>query len=135
MGAPGSVEMTYKELEALVLALSPGEIVPLVNAIVKRLSGVAAPDGAYDNAANVIREAAVPYNFKEGSHVMEAQVRLLLERLAHLPPERQAEVGDFIEFLHQRELTQLTAKDFSLASEKAFAKIWENDDDALYDKL
>lgn len=52
-----------------------------------------------------------------------------------LPPERQAEVRNSIEFLHEQELAQATTKDFSLASEKAFASIWDNDDDVLYDKL
>jgi hypothetical protein len=37
-------------------------------------------------------------------HAMQAQLQLLMEKLGRLPVERQAEVGDFMEFLHQREM-------------------------------
>jgi hypothetical protein len=127
--------MTYKELEVLVLALSPAEAGRLVNAISTKLEGIATANRAHDDTSKAVRETVLPYDLKEGAYAMEAQVRLLLERLAHLPPERQAEVSDFIEFLHQRELAHLTSKDVSRASESAFAKVWDNDDDALYDKL
>lgn len=36
------------------------------------------------------------------------QIQQLIEQLEHLPPERQAEVGDFIAFLHQREQARNT---------------------------
>jgi len=35
----------------------------------------------------------------------------------------------------QRESIQLAEKDFTQASEEAFARVWENEHDALYDKL
>lgn len=58
----------------------------------------------------------------------------LLEKIESLPPERVAEVEDFVDFLHEREerrLVQAAAR----ASEPAFAKVWDNPDDAAYDKL
>lgn len=58
----------------------------------------------------------------------------LIEKLKELPPQRLAEVEDFVDFLRAREerrLTQAAAK----ASEPAFAKTWENDEDAAYDRL
>jgi phage FluMu protein gp41 len=123
--------MTYTELERLVLALPPADAARLVNAVTSKLGSIAAADSSHPE----VREAAVPDIFNGGHNAMEAQVQLLLEKLTHLPPRLQAEVGDFIEFLHQRELAQLTSKDFAQVSENAFAKIWENNDDALYDKL
>jgi hypothetical protein len=66
---------------------------------------------------------------------MHVQVQHIVERLEHLSPERQAEVGDFIEFLHQRDQEQHLRKDFAQASNAAIAKVWDNDDDAIYDTL
>jgi hypothetical protein len=66
---------------------------------------------------------------------MQTQVQHMIERLEHLSPERQAEVGDFIEFLYQRDQEQHLRKDFAQASNAAFVKVWDNDDDAIYDTL
>jgi hypothetical protein len=121
--------MTYKELEQLVLSLAPTDARRLLRALTHKL-GITG-DTDYWPA---VREKMPSYT-DGGNRDMEVQVKLLIEKLTHLPPERQAEVGDFIEFLHQRELAQLTTKDYAQASEQAFAKIWDNDDDALYDKL
>lgn len=66
---------------------------------------------------------------------MQVQVQHILQKLEHLSPERQAEVEDFIEFLHQRDHEQQERKDFALASNASFAKVWDNDDDAIYDTL
>jgi hypothetical protein len=121
--------MTYKELEQLVQALAPADATRLLNALVMKL------DVSYDTAYSyMVRERIQPYA-KGGVDDMEAEVKLLIDKLTHLPPERQAEVGDFIEFLHQRELAQSPAKDYARVSEHSFAKIWDNDDDAVYDNL
>jgi hypothetical protein len=66
---------------------------------------------------------------------MQVQVQHIMERLEHLSPERQAEVGDFIEFLHQRDQEQRLRKDFAQAANSSFEKVWDNDDDAVYDTL
>ncbi len=66
---------------------------------------------------------------------MQTQVRQVLEKLEHLPPERLTEVEDFIDFLHQRDQDQRLRKGYAHASEASFAKIWDNDDDAVYDRL
>jgi len=122
--------MTFKELEKLVLALPQAEALQLVHAVMHKLDIIAADQG---NAG--INEMQFRYLIKGGPYIMEANVQLLIEKLAHLPPERQAEVEDFIEFLRQQELAQLTSKDYAQVSEHAFAREWENDDDAIYDKL
>ncbi|MBU0499266.1 MAG: toxin-antitoxin system, antitoxin component, Xre family protein [Gammaproteobacteria bacterium] len=66
---------------------------------------------------------------------MQAQVQLMVEKLEHLSPERLAEVADFIDFLQQRDRDRHLQQGFTRASEAAFAKIWDNDDDAIYDRL
>lgn len=122
--------MNFKELEQLVLALPPAEAMQLLQVLMNKL-------GHADDVADgfSVGERALVYDFDGGASAMDAQVQLLIEKFNHLTPERQAEVGDFIEFLSQREQTKSVSKDYARASENAFAKIWENDDDALYDKL
>jgi uncharacterized membrane protein len=66
---------------------------------------------------------------------MASQAQYMLEKLEHLSPDRLVEVEDFIDFLQQRDQNKHVKQDFSCASEAAFNKVWDNDDDALYDKL
>ena len=66
---------------------------------------------------------------------MQAQVKEMLQKLEHLSPERQSEVADFIDFLQQRDQEKQLKQDFALASEAAFNKVWDNNDDAIYDSL
>lgn len=62
----------------------------------------------------------------------------LINTLHRLPPEKVSEVADFAEFLAQRhtqeddrQLTQAAAR----LSAGAFAKVWDNPEDAVYDTL
>ncbi len=66
---------------------------------------------------------------------MQPQVQHMLEKLEHLSPERLAEVEDFIDFLNQRDQDKHLRQAFKQASEEAFNKVWNNDDDADYDNL
>ncbi|HGY90182.1 MAG TPA: toxin-antitoxin system, antitoxin component, Xre family protein [Planctomycetes bacterium] len=59
----------------------------------------------------------------------------LLEKIRNLPPEKAAEVEDFIDFLTGRENDRRLARAATRLSEDAFAKVWENDEDADYDRL
>ena len=59
----------------------------------------------------------------------------LLEKLKRLPPERVAEVEDFVDFLRSRDEERAFERASTRAAEPAFAKVWDNDDDAVYDKL
>jgi len=58
----------------------------------------------------------------------------LIRKIRSLPPEKVAEVEDFVEFLAQRDDSQLTQAAAKLA-EKAFRRIWNNPADAAYDRL
>ncbi len=66
---------------------------------------------------------------------MHPQVQHMLEKLEHLSPDRLAEVEDFIDFLQQRDQDKRLRQDYARASEAAFAKVWDNDEDAIYDQL
>ena len=121
----------FEDLKKLLLASSRSEALQLLHILVSKLYGRV--DSAF---VTEVREASAHYDDFRGEYtLMESQVIALIEKLTHLSPERQAEVDDFIEFLRQRDQAQLLGKDYAQASEAAFAKVWENDDDALYDKL
>ena len=59
----------------------------------------------------------------------------ILEKLKSLPPERVAEVEDFVDFLRVRAEEQRLVKSATRASEPAFKKVWDNPEDADYDRL
>jgi hypothetical protein len=59
----------------------------------------------------------------------------LLEKIRRLAPERMAEVEDFVDFLRQRDEERGLTQAAIQISEAAFAKVWENPDDADYDRL
>ena len=67
---------------------------------------------------------------------MNAQAeQALLEKLRALPPERRAEVEDFIDFLQNRATDQHLVRSAAQASAPAFKAVWDNPDDAEYDRL
>jgi hypothetical protein len=59
----------------------------------------------------------------------------LLEKIKRLPPEKAAEVEDFIDFLSQRESERDLARAATRISEDAFQRVWDNEGDADYDRL
>jgi hypothetical protein len=59
----------------------------------------------------------------------------LIRKLKALPPERVAEVEDFVDFLRSRDEERALERAATCAAEPAFAKVWENDADAAYDRL
>jgi hypothetical protein len=59
----------------------------------------------------------------------------LMERIQALPPERIAEVEDFVAFIAAREQERALTRAAAAASAPAFAAIWDNPDDAAYDAI
>lgn len=62
------------------------------------------------------------------------QAETLFEKIKTLPPERVAEVEDFVDFIverSERRLVQAATK----MSEDAFRQVWDNEEDAAYDRL
>ncbi len=66
---------------------------------------------------------------------MNAAQQVLIEKIKQLPPQRLAEVEDFIDFLRTREEEQRLTQVATRASEASFAAVWNNDEDAAYDRL
>ena len=63
------------------------------------------------------------------------QIDQAVAKLKQLPPERVAEVEDFIDFLSQRDADQAMTQAAKLISEPVLNQIWDNEDDAEYDRL
>jgi hypothetical protein len=59
----------------------------------------------------------------------------LIEKISRLPPERVAEVEDFVDFLTERDTDRQLVRAAAAASETAFAKVWDNPEDEIYDRL
>ena len=59
----------------------------------------------------------------------------LIEKLKALPPQRQAEVEDFVDFLRSRDDDRHLVTAAAKTAEPAFAQVWDYDDDAEYDRL
>jgi hypothetical protein len=59
----------------------------------------------------------------------------LIEKIQSLPPERVEEVEDFVDFLKTREQDRALVQAAARLSENAFSKVWDNPDDAEYDRL
>lgn len=59
----------------------------------------------------------------------------LIDKIKQLPPQRVAEVEDFIDFLRAREDELRLSRAAAKTSEPAFAAVWDNDEDAAYDRM
>jgi hypothetical protein len=66
---------------------------------------------------------------------MSTAIEHLTEKLAQLPPERIAEVVDFVDFIAEREHDRGIVRAAQSASATTLAAIWNNDADAAYDRL
>lgn len=62
-------------------------------------------------------------------------LRQLHEKIDRLPPERQTEVEDFVEFLEHKDQDRGLVRAAAQVSQASFAKVWENPDDSVYDAL
>jgi hypothetical protein len=61
--------------------------------------------------------------------------QVLFDKIKQLPPQRLAEVEDFVDFLREREAERQLAQTAAKSSENCFAQVWDNDEDAAYDRL
>lgn len=59
----------------------------------------------------------------------------LFAKLKALPPQRLAEVEDFVDFLRSRDEDRRLTQAAAQASHASFANVWDNEDDAEYDRL
>lgn len=66
---------------------------------------------------------------------MNAPHQVLFDKIKQLPPQRLAEVEDFVDFLREREAERRLTLAAAKASEASFAQVWDNDEDAAYDRM
>jgi len=59
----------------------------------------------------------------------------LIYKLSALPRDRIAEVEDFVDFIGQREVESVLSRAALEASGPAFARVWNNPEDDVYDAL
>lgn len=63
------------------------------------------------------------------------QIETLVKKLEGLSPERLAEVEDFIDFVKSRDEERALTHAAMQASEPVLKRLWENAEDAVYDRL
>jgi len=61
--------------------------------------------------------------------------QVLIDKIKQLPPQRMAEVEDFVDFLRARDNEQRLSHSAAKASEASFAAVWDNAEDAAYDRM
>jgi hypothetical protein len=66
---------------------------------------------------------------------MPPDTQALIEKIRALPAERIAEVEDFVDFIRLREQERALTRAAAETSAPAFAAIWRNPDDHVYDAL
>jgi hypothetical protein len=66
---------------------------------------------------------------------MSANAQNLIEKIKTLPAERIAEVEDFVDFIRLREQERSLTRAAAETSVQAFAAVWNNPDDDVYDAL
>ena len=66
---------------------------------------------------------------------MQDNTQALVEKIQSLPPERIAEIEDFVAFIAAREQERSLVRAATMTSAPAFAAIWNNPEDDAYDAL
>lgn len=66
---------------------------------------------------------------------MSTAIDHIAEKLARLPPERLAEIVDFVDFIAAREHDRALVHAAQTASQATLEKLWNNEADAAYDRL
>ena len=66
---------------------------------------------------------------------MPADSMTLIEKIETLPAERIAEIEDFVDFIRLREQERTLTRTAAAASAPAFAAVWSNPEDDIYDAL
>jgi hypothetical protein len=66
---------------------------------------------------------------------MPADSKTLIEKIEGLPTERIAGIEDFRDFIRWREQERALTRAAAAASAPAFAAIWSNPEDDVYDAL
>jgi hypothetical protein len=65
---------------------------------------------------------------------MSTPHQALLDKIKQLPPQRMAEVENFVDFLRSREDERRLVSAAAEASAPSFAQVWNNDEDAAFEQ-
>jgi hypothetical protein len=63
------------------------------------------------------------------------QEEILLTKIRQLPPDKQVEVEDFVDFLSRQDEDRRLTRAATKLSEEAFRHVWDNETDSAYDNL
>jgi hypothetical protein len=74
-------------------------------------------------------------NTKQNAQDASHREAALMGKIRALPPERVHEVEDFVDFLKLRDEDRQLIRGVAGLSEKAFKDVWDNPEDAAYDRL
>ena len=74
-------------------------------------------------------------SFAENDNLMNAPNQILFDKINQLPPQRLAELEDFVDFLCTCNDDHRLALAAAKASEASFSEVWNNEDDAAYDRM
>lgn len=75
------------------------------------------------------------FGFQRGQLMATPNDAELFAKIRALPADRVAEVEDFVDFLRQKVAEQALTRAAAQLSESAFARVWDNSDDAEYDRV
>lgn len=59
----------------------------------------------------------------------------IFEKIKSVPPDRLAEIEDYVDFVLSRTRDERQRQDFLRGTEESLRRVWDNDDDAIYDKI
>jgi hypothetical protein len=63
------------------------------------------------------------------------QKRLIIEKIRTLPPDRIAQVADFVDFISQKDQERQLRHAAGKMAEDTFNTVWDNSEDDVYDRL
>jgi hypothetical protein len=63
------------------------------------------------------------------------QERFILTKIRILPPDKIAEIVDFVDFISQKDQERQLRKAAGKMVEDTFKKVWDNAEDDAYDRL
>jgi hypothetical protein len=66
---------------------------------------------------------------------VHANAQSLIDKIQTLSADRLEEVEDFVDFIRLREQRRSLTRDAAAASSLAFAEVWNNPEDDVYDAL
>ena len=66
---------------------------------------------------------------------LKPRERDLLDKVRGLAPDKLTEVVDFVDFLHERQDDRRLVRDFARLSTPSLRRVWNNPDDAVYDRV